>query len=110
MSDREVLVNVKETEGVSTNIAVTPDEVRIHIAKKDATEADEIVEEILDLVEYIPNTIIRTLRGGFRNEDGLMRLTSNGGSYGYHFHEGELVAIKYKGDYVYGTGWSAEDD
>jgi hypothetical protein len=105
MTARRVSVSVKETEGKNTAVTVTPTDVKIKIARGDSDAIDEITEEIKDLVEFIPNHVIRTLRGDFRYDDGLLRLTSGGNSYGYHFYDGAPTSIKHKGVLIYGTGW-----
>lgn len=105
MATRKVNVSVKETDGKNTAVTVTPTLVTIKVARDDVDDLDEIAGEITELVEFIPNHIIRTLRGDFRWDDGLMKLTSGGGSYGYHFYDGAPTSIKHKGVLVYGIAW-----
>lgn len=107
--NREVVTTYKETDGKATSVTVTPTEVRIKIAQRDVPEAKVVEMDVLDMVERIPNTVPRSLRGDYRLDDGLLSLTSNGGSYGYHFYDGELTAVKFRGYLVYGTGWHYDD-
>lgn len=100
---RDTVVTVKDTEGRHTGVTVTPTEVRIKISQHDLPKRSQIVKEIPTLVDRIPTTVPRTLRGDYRYDDGLLHLVSGGGSYGYRFYDFELQSVKYKGDFIYGT-------